>query len=135
MGDLIIQPKKSGYSDPVVVAGRKGVFNFDIPPVYLEGVGGGKSPLYDFEDLQTGERYKFRLESDKQGGRWEDADHFEDELQIMMRDPERIQDWWGDSEVGRAIREDILRQMSPSQIRADLKYRGLNTHRQISGDQ
>jgi len=130
MNGLIVKPLKKGKSKPVEVGGRKGVFDFDVPPKFIEGVGGGKSPLYLFK-AEDGEFF-YRLEKDKQGGRWEEADHAPMEFDQMKQNPELIQQMWGNSDIAEALKTII----DVGGNFKDAKYflKKLNTHRQISGD-
>lgn len=120
-----------GKSPQIEVAGRQGRFNFDVPPVFFEGVGGGKSPLYEFESNQ-GETFKFRLESGKQGGRWEEGKHFNEEMNAIRSDPSNAIQFWGQTPLANFLIRSALEGRSNEQIKKELKT--FNTHRQISGD-
>ena len=118
-------------SEPVEVAGRKGKFNFSVKPRYKKSIGGGKSPMYLFEE-ENGGQYFYRLEKDKQGGRWEDADHAQFEFDEMKKNPELIEQYWGKSDIADRLKTII----DVDGNFKDAKYflKDLNTHRQISGD-
>ena len=133
MEELIFDPKeaKNKNSSLLEVGGRKGRFDFSVPPKYIEGVGGGKSPLYLFR-AEDGSEFFYRLEKDKQGGRWEDAYHFNEEMNQIRENPENLNTMWGDDKVAPLIQEGINRGLDNDKIRQLLK--GVNTHRQISGD-
>jgi len=130
--ELIIQPQKKGFSESIEVGGRKGRFNFDVPPQFFEGVGSGKSPLHLFE-TEEGERFFFRLESNKQGGRWEEGKHFDMELEQIRRNPVIANEFWGQgTPISNFLINATQKGLNNDVIRESLK--SFNTHRQISGD-
>ena len=128
--NFITPPKNKGVSKELTVSGRKGKFIFDVPPQFMPGIGGGKTPMYLFQ-TKSGETYFHRLESDKQGGRWEDSGQIE-EYDMMKRDPQKILDMWGNSDVAKKLIEAVQKDVPFHQLPRFLK--DVNTHRQISGD-
>jgi len=131
MGGLIATPGSGGWSDPLTVAGRKGRFNWNIPPQYDRGIGGGRSPMHAFE-TEDGGLYFHRLEKELQGGRWELTDQA-DEYERMKSDAKFIRQMWGDSDVAKALEEAIYRGLEWKDLPEFLK--SVNTWRQISGDE
>ena len=131
MADLITKIQKKGLSKELFVGGRTGKFNFDVPPIFSKGVGGGKSPLHRFITPE-GEQFNFRLEKDKQGGRWESGKDALAEFNAYKTGKRKIQDDWGDSPTGQAIALAVSRGLSFEELRAMIG--NLNTHRQVSGD-
>lgn len=130
MGGLIAIPNQKGWSDVMTVAGRKGRFNWNVPPQYDKGIGGGRSPMHAFE-TEDGELYFHRLEKDLQGGRWELSGQ-SDEYDRMMEDPEFIKQMWGDSAVSKLLMKAAQSGIKWEDLPEFLK--GVNTWRQISGD-
>ena len=114
------------------VAGRKGRFNWNVPPQYDKGIGGGRSPMHAFE-TEDGELYFHRLEKDLQGGRWELAPDAETEWEEMVKSPDLVQEHWGeDNPITAALMEAIMQGLDFKTVRKVLKP--YNTWRQISGD-
>jgi hypothetical protein len=114
----------------MTVAGRKGKFNWNVPPQYDQGIGAGRSPMYAFE-TEDGGLYFHRLEEDKQGGRWELTDQ-SDEYDMMKENPEFIAKMWGESDVAEALAAAIAAGAEWKDLPKHLKK--VNTWRQISGD-
>jgi hypothetical protein len=132
MGGLIATPSSSGgWSDPMTVAGRKGRFNWNITPQYDSGIGSGRSPMHAFE-TQEGELFFHRLESDLQGGRWEESAESEKDWEDMQKNPEVIREHWGESPITDALMQALMDGMDFKSLKKLLKP--YNTWRQISGD-
>ncbi|HDY68081.1 MAG TPA: hypothetical protein ENH85_09840 [Candidatus Scalindua sp.] len=127
----IIPTQQFGFSDELEVSGRKGRFNFSVPPKFDQGIGGGKSPMFKFM-TDEGEVFFHRLESDKQGSRWEDGKDAMMEFQQMQQNPQLVQQFWGNSPIGRFLEFAIQQDLSFDKVKPLLK--NFNTHRQISGD-
>jgi hypothetical protein len=128
----IVTPKESGKSELITVAGRKGRFNFDKPPQYIEGVGGGETPLYSFE-TEDGQEFHFRLERDKQGGRWEEGKYFSEELDEIRANPSVAYKFWGNTPLANYLVKSTVKGLDDKEIKEGLKQ--FNTNRQISGDE
>lgn len=130
-GSLIATPSsEGGYSEPMTVAGRKGRFNWYVPPRYDPGIGEGRSPMYLFE-TEDGSSYFWRLESDKQGGRWEESGQ-RGEYDMMRKNPAFIYKMWGDSNVAARLMDAVRQGVAWEDLPDYLS--DVNTWRQISGD-
>ena len=127
---LIATPGK-GYGDSLEVAGKTGKFNWDVEPRYIKGVGGGKSPLYQFES-DDGKKFFYRLEDDKQGGRWEYGDYSEIEYRQIMQRPEEAFRMWGQTPLAQFLVMAASNRMPFEYIKPVLSE--YDTWRQISGD-
>ena len=90
--DFIAEPKESGFSELMEVGGRQGRFNWDVPPKYSAGIGGGKVPMHRFE-TEDGGVWDYRIDKQGQGGRFEDAWHFPQDFEGMKKNPEIIEQW------------------------------------------
>lgn len=132
----ITEPKKSGKSPEIMVGGRKGHFNFDVPPE--EGGTPGKRYAFDTED---GGRWFLQLEKEYQGGRWEEGEGFKEEYEDLLKksktDPtfadEYAEEHWGKTDPLTKITANALK---TGKTLAEFKetVKPYNTHRQISGD-
>jgi len=130
---LIVTPRDSGFSPELSVAGSKGKFNFNIPPKFLPGVGGGKSPLFLFVESSGGSRF-LRLEQSKQGNRWELGKDASSEFkQMVVGGAPVIDQFWGEgTPISNFFKQQIGSGVPFSKVKPLLKQ--FNTHRQISGD-
>ena len=128
---LVTKPGK-GWSEPMIIGGKSGRFNWDVPPIYSEGIGRGKSPMYLFVQ-EDGQAFWRRLEIGKQGGRWEEAWHARAEWDEMLKGKfEAIERMWGNSEIAAALKEAAMKGMTFEEM---VKFmQDYNTWRQISGD-
>jgi hypothetical protein len=128
----VAAPGKSGYSKRMKVGGQWGKFDWSTPPRYSPNIGSGKSPMYLFVQ-EDGEAYWRRLESARQGGRWEEAHHAPAEWEVMLSgDTKAIDRMWGDSLIAEAFRQAAARGLSFDEMKEFMK--DYNTWRQISGD-
>ena len=131
-GRELVTPKlETGLSPQLTIGGRKGRFNFDVPPE----VGGTPSPRYAFDTTEGG-RWFYQLENDYQGGRWENAEHAEGdfegykELTPKERRFNLQRMWQGDAGIVKAIDDAATAGKSFAELKGDLAP--FNTHRQIS---
>jgi len=129
--ERIIQPGFKGRSQRMMVGGKPGFFDWSVPPRYSPNVGGNISPMYLFVQ-DDGQAYFRRLEKDKQGGRWEDAWHAKQDWKEMKRNPQIIDQMWGNSPTGIALKKMARQNFSYDQMKKGIKQ--YNTWRNISGD-
>lgn len=127
---LITPRLTTGYSPLLTVGGRRGRFNFDIPP----DTGGTPRPRYAFE-TDDGGRWNFQLETGLQGGRWEQADHAAaDFTRYKALDSKTrtatMAAMWGDNPIAGVIDKAASEGASFTELQKRLKP--YNTHRQIS---
>lgn len=128
---LIVRPGISGYSERMTVGGRKGRFNWSEKPRFHKEIGSGKSPMFLFI-TDEGNAFHRRLEKDKQGGRWEESEHAEEDWMDWTADPKQIAEHWGQSDISEALTRAIQEELSWDQVKELLK--NYDTWRQISGD-
>ena len=127
---LVTPRLESGESPVMTIGGRKGRFNFDVPPE----TGGTPAPRYAF-DTEDGGRWFYQLEKRLQGGRWESAHHAEaDFRRYKALDPATrtatMEAMWGNSPIAAVIDKAAADKVSFGELRRRLKPH--NTHRQIS---
>jgi len=127
---LITPRLATGYSPTLTVGGRRGRFNFDLPPE----TGGTPRPRYAFE-TEDGGLWNFQLEQGLQGGRWDDAEHAEaDFTRYKALDPKTrtatMAAMWGDNPIASVIDKAAGEDVSFAELKKRLKP--YNTHRQIS---
>ena len=133
----LITPRLArGYSPSLAVGGRTGRFNFDEPPE----TGGTPQPRYAFETDEGG-KWFFQLETDLQGGRWEDAHHAADDYKSYQQMTpqalgEHLVEKWGDKgeggQIAAIVGNSAMQGQSFAAMKQALRDAGLNTHRQIS---
>ena len=129
--DLIAMPQEYGASDHMKVRGLPGRFNWNVAPIFSEFVGGGKTPMYAFES-DDGNLFYTRLEKQKQGGRWEDAHHAEEDWHWMKKKPQMIEEAWGTHPVSQELQQAALDDVSFEDMKKRIKK--YHTWRSISGD-
>ena len=127
---LITPRLATGYSPTLTVGGRRGRFNFDLPPE----TGGTPRPRYAFE-TDDGGRWNFQLEQGLQGGRWDDAEHAQADFdRYKALDPKvrtaTMAAMWGDNPIASVIDQAGSEGVSFAELKKRLKP--YNTHRQIS---
>ena len=134
--DLITPRMLRGTSPQIAVGGRSGRFNFDVPPE--KGGTPGTRHAFDTDD---GGRWFYQLEKDYQGGRWEEAHHAASDYErYRQMTPQQLGEYliekWGDSgeggQIAAAIGNAAMQGLPFESMKALLRERGLNTHRQIS---
>jgi len=129
--DLIVPRQESGRSERIEAFGSEGYFDFDITP--QKGDFGDmhlwiESSKADSSEDETYWRY---LEKRLAGGRWELSGQSE-EYDAYHIKPELIKSHWGDSEVGKRIRQAVNEDVGWEDLPEYLK--GYNTWRSISPD-
>lgn len=129
--ESLVTPRlPSGQSPVVTVGGRKGRFNFNVPPE----TGGTPAPRYAF-DTEDGGRWFFQLETDLQGGRWEAAEHAQADFERYKKlDPATrtatMRAMWGEAPIASIIDGAASEGVSFAELKRRLTKQ--NTHRQIS---
>lgn len=129
--DKLIAMPGQGWSQPLQVRGLIGRFNWNEPPQYSEFVGGGKVPMFLFV-TEDGQGFYTRLEKSKQGGRWENAWHAEDDWHWMKQHPQYIEEVWGNHPVNEALQQAALEGLSYKDMKKRIK--SYHTWRSISED-
>ena len=122
----------SGFSPYVDVGGRKGRFNFDIPKREDDKTPGVQ---YQFEG-EDGNNSWFQLENDYQGGRWDAADHAEQNYSeyktwgTETRKELLNQMWAGSPDIAEFIDKSVAEGAPWEDVKEGLQK--FNTYRQES---